>query len=714
MSGSGKSSLVMAGLIPALNGEYVIFRPGTNPLGELESVLASVKENALIVVDQFEEMFTLTSEETMRKEFIAKLLETTKRYKVVITLRSDFLGEVALYRALSEEIQNHLEIVPPMDMDELYHAMEGQADSAGLRFEADLGKQILDDVEGEPGAMPLLQHALWMLWKRRHGSWLMSAEYRAFGGIQRAIATTADELYETFAPEDRERMRNVFVRLTRLDQSGQAARDARRRVRVNDLIYPNDTLAQTMDFIRRLTNARLLITSSAALQNEEVEVAHEALIRNWPRLRGWLDEDRLSLLVQEDIREAASMWDASDHDSDAIVHRGGKLEDALHLMRNPRAVLSALETRYLDACEEMENKFVGFVRNALTQLLPPVLLVALGMAAAYYFGESMVMAIALVIATVIPLLTVWITYRQDRYRIIELKWIVVCLLGGVLSYSIAARINPALRDSGILSKTQVIRFAVPILETAFKGLVLYVILSRLKFSRTVDGVIYGIAVGAGYAIVENYEYVLGYRDIAIVVALARTFSTNFVHMGVTGLSGYLLSLPQFNKIFLTRMAKILFALFVPSIIHVMFNTMVNSGIALFIAIAFGLLMIGVPRVIITRLVKQDEKWIEQFLQGNTEVSGSSAVNNIQQIIKTIRSLFGNIRAAQLERFLILQARRGILQKAVNDMDDPKLKTPIEEQLNTVKKIRGTRGAIGTYCWENVKAVIPEVGRIAEN
>ena len=149
----------------------------------------------LIVVDQFEELFTLTRDEATRKEFIAQVVGNAKRNKVVITLRSDFLGEVGAYRALSEEIQSHLEIVPPMDMDELRRAMEGQAGVVGLRFEADLSQQILDDVEGEPGAMPLLQHALWELWNRRHGRWLRASEYRAFGGVKQAITSTAEKVY---------------------------------------------------------------------------------------------------------------------------------------------------------------------------------------------------------------------------------------------------------------------------------------------------------------------------------------------------------------------------------------------------------------------------------------------------------------------------------------------------------------------------------------
>jgi energy-coupling factor transporter ATP-binding protein EcfA2 len=193
-SGSGKSSLVMAGLIPSLTLKYVIFRPGIDPL----SVFESVKEKMLIVVDQFEELFTLTKNESTRKEFIAQLLGIAKQNKVVVTLRSDFLGDVAVYRALSAEIQSHLEIVPPMNMDELRHAMEGQVDQVGLRFEADLSQQILDDVEGEPGAMPLLEHALWELWNRRHGRWLRASEYRAFGGVKQAITSTAEKVFSEY------------------------------------------------------------------------------------------------------------------------------------------------------------------------------------------------------------------------------------------------------------------------------------------------------------------------------------------------------------------------------------------------------------------------------------------------------------------------------------------------------------------------------------
>ncbi len=718
-SGSGKSSLVMAGLIPALDADMAYFTPSSAPLYQLHEAQGKAPANAVYVVDQFEELFTLTRATADREEFIGKLLALSKTNRVVITMRADFWGEVAIYKNLKQEMQDHQELIAPMDADELRDAMEKQAATVGLRFDKALGETILEEVRGEPGAMPLLQHALWMLWKRRHGLWLKAEEYQAFGGIRRAIATTADEFYESFSPEDRERMRNVFVRLTNLDGSGKVALDTRRRVRIKDLVYKNDTIAQTVDFIRGLANSRLLITSSETLQDEEVEVAHEALIRNWPRLRGWLDEDRLSLLVQEQIRDAASVWDASDNDRDAIAHFGGKLEDALHLTRNPRTVLNTLEINYLEACKKRDNRFWKSIRNTLSRWLLPILMVVVGLFVIvpfYYFGGvSVISMLALGIGTIIPLLTAFMIYRQDRYRIVETRWVIVCMLGGVFVYLIAARVNPALMDHGIFSRNVIIRVVAPIMETTLNGLFLYLILSRLKFSRTVDGIIYGVAVGAGFAAIENYEYILGYSDLALTIAFARVFSTNFVHMGVLGLSGFLLITAGFDKNRSIRGVKIFAALTLPSVINMAFNTMVNAGTLLVIAIAFGLSLILILGTIIRRLIRQEERWISKFLQGETAVQGSSPLNNVEQIAKTIRELFGVVRASQLERFLILQARRGILQKILTGMDDPKLRLPIEDQITSVqKKIRGSRGALGTYCWENIKTLIPEINKVMEN
>ncbi|MBI5954914.1 MAG: PD40 domain-containing protein [Chloroflexi bacterium] len=343
-SGSGKSSLVMAGLIPALGSEYVVFRPGTNPLEAVEAV----KENALVVVDQFEELFTLTRDEATRKEFITRLLETTKRSKVVITLRSDFLGEVGAYHSLKEEIQSHLEIIPPMDTDELRRAMEGQASQVGLRFEADLSQQILDDVEGEPGAMPLLQHALWELWNRRHGRNLRASEYRAFGGVKQAITSTAEKVYGECTKEEKEQVCDIFLRLTRLDDSDEG-RDTRRRVAMNDLIPSGrDTDSITL-LLDKLANARLVV-KNVNEDKTEIEVAHEALIRHWERLRGWLNEDRDNLRLRESVSEPAKEWEKSGRDESLLNSRWVKLDEALLLAQDSRYRLTEIERAYIDGC----------------------------------------------------------------------------------------------------------------------------------------------------------------------------------------------------------------------------------------------------------------------------------------------------------------------------------------------------------------------------
>ena len=136
-------------------------------------------------------------------------------------MRADFWGECAAYPQLRELMQTHQELVGPMNSQELRSAMEQQARAVGLRFEADLSNTILDDVSDEPGAMPLLQHALLELWKRRHGRWLRADEYRALGGVQQAIARTADSIYGELDDADRERMRTIFLRLTRIDDGHQ-------------------------------------------------------------------------------------------------------------------------------------------------------------------------------------------------------------------------------------------------------------------------------------------------------------------------------------------------------------------------------------------------------------------------------------------------------------------------------------------------------------
>ena len=349
-SGSGKSSLVMAGLIPALDAKMAYFRPFSIPLYQLHAARENADQNTVFVVDQFEELFTLTRDEKEREAFIRELLELTQKNRTVITMRADFWGEVAAHSELKQVMQEHQELIAPMDTNELNSAMEKQAGAVGLRFDATLSGSILDDVQGEPGAMPLLQQALWILWKRRHGLWLKAEEYQAFGGVKQAIASTAEEVYASCTDAERERLRDIFLRLTRLDEGGEG-RDTRRRVLIRELVPAKSNPNETTQLLNKLADARLIVKT-----NREVEVAHEALIRHWHRLLGWLNEDRGNLHIRESISEDAREWENSGRDESLLNHRGGRLELALVMSKDPRYQLNPIEQAYLDACVEVKER----------------------------------------------------------------------------------------------------------------------------------------------------------------------------------------------------------------------------------------------------------------------------------------------------------------------------------------------------------------------
>jgi hypothetical protein len=286
-SGSGKSSAVLAGLLPALQrrepGLRVAYaRPGPAPLAALEAALAAPRAPAavgvtpaaalgegtagaaaVVVVDQFEELFTLCPGEAERRVFLDRLLELADRTRVVLTMRADFWGECAPYARLRQAMQEHQELIAPMDAAELRRAIELQAERVGLRFEADLGATILRDVESEPGAMPLLQHALLELWNRRHGRWLRIAEYEAIGRIAGAVACTADAVYDALSPDEQRQVQAVFLRLTRLSEdipTGEQRRDTRRRARLEELETDRMSPAAVRALVTRLADARLLVT----------------------------------------------------------------------------------------------------------------------------------------------------------------------------------------------------------------------------------------------------------------------------------------------------------------------------------------------------------------------------------------------------------------------------------------------------------------------
>ncbi len=384
-SGCGKSSLVLAGAMPILqkrraNLHWTSVTPGDNPLLYLENALQKLKvdhpasdlalpvPSTLLVIDQFEELFTLSAQDK-RQPFVDRLLTLPKQMQLIVTMRADFLGDCTAYPALAHMMETHQKLIGPMDTAELRSAMEQQARIVGLRFEADLSNTILDAVKDEPGAMPLLQHTLLELWQRRHGRWLRAEEYRNIGGVQQAIAQTAEKIYRGSLPQEQTRIRDIFVRLTRLDDEeaiqAEERRDTRQRVRFEQLVPAGSDPDLTRRLVQRLANpgARLLVTSvNETTAQEEVEVSHEALIRYWPRLRHWLDEDRVLLHVRSNLGREAKAWtesnpdDISQRDEDLLKLRGSLLKEAVTLTKLPRFSLSELEQDYLEACVTLQAR----------------------------------------------------------------------------------------------------------------------------------------------------------------------------------------------------------------------------------------------------------------------------------------------------------------------------------------------------------------------
>ncbi len=363
-SGTGKSSVVLAGLIPVLERQepgikVIEFTPDYHPLEQLQEKLSGVKGQSLVVVvDQFEEVFTLC-EKTNRDNFITELLKLAQYQKVIITMRADFWGECAEYEKLKEVMQKNQELISPMNAEELRITIEEQAEKVGLRFESGVVNLIQKDVESAPGEMPLLQYALEELWQRRRGKWLLSEEYNNIG-FQEAIARTADKFYHKLSEAEQEQVKNIFLRLTHLDQiiiQDEKPKYTRQRIDLKDLIT-SENFQIIEKLVQRLAGeeARLIVTRTESIgsgvnqqQQITVEVAHEALITHWPKLQGWLEENRANLQLRQSIRESCLEWKKHQEDSSFLVHYGNRLATAEALLQQ-KGFLNESEMIYVNAC----------------------------------------------------------------------------------------------------------------------------------------------------------------------------------------------------------------------------------------------------------------------------------------------------------------------------------------------------------------------------
>jgi WD40 repeat protein/DNA-binding SARP family transcriptional activator len=382
-SGSGKSSLVRAGLLPALEGGVlpgserwatVVIRPGEHPMRELRQATAGVAPGRrVLAVDQFEETFTACRDERERAAFIAELVRGARGDTVVVVaIRADFYGRCAAYPELSRLLAGDHALVGRMGPDELRRAVVCPARRAGLEVEDELVDALVADVGDEPGALPLLSSALLELWQRRDGRRLRLADYEHVGGVRGAVARLAEDVYGRLEPAEQAIARRIILRLADVDDEGGVER---RRVPLAQLGADDEDVAAVLG---RLSDGRLLTVGT-----DSAELAHEALLREWPRLRGWIDENREGLRVRHSLGAAAREWLRLGRDDDALL-RGAPLAEARDWDERAELGLTRAEHDFLAAsldCERRErtarHRRLSVAFGALTLSLVAIGLVAL-------------------------------------------------------------------------------------------------------------------------------------------------------------------------------------------------------------------------------------------------------------------------------------------------------------------------------------------------
>ncbi len=338
-SGSGKSSLVRAGVAAALvrAGRHpFVVTAGSRPTAVLTDAPPTPEAGTVLVVDQFEEAFTLCADPEERTRFFSGLVAEASSSPVVISLRADRLGALAQYPDIARLVERGLYLLGPMDEAGLRAAITGPAQRAGLLLEPGLVDLLVREVEGQPGALPLLSHALRRTWERREGRTLTVAGYQATGGIRGCVAQSAEQLYESLTTRQRPVLRQVLLRLVSAADDGDPV-----RTRVPRRLLLTDPEREYV--VDRLVAARLVTTD-----DDTVQIAHESLTRAWPRLSTWLDDDVEGQRVLRHLSASADAWDSMGR-PDSELYRGSRLTQALDWQHHRHPDLTPTESDYLDA-----------------------------------------------------------------------------------------------------------------------------------------------------------------------------------------------------------------------------------------------------------------------------------------------------------------------------------------------------------------------------
>ncbi len=381
-SGSGKSSVVAAGLFPHLRRQndwlIITMRPGSHPLNALKEAFSAATndtnedqpfsiliqavldhhpwaEHILLVIDQFEELYTLCLDTALRHQFLDKLLSImnsrlldikeadvdTSPFPVttILTMRADFMGQALTHRPLADAFQDATLMLGPMTAQELATAIENPAKRQGVTFEEGLVNQLLTDVGTQAGRLPLLQFALTTLWEHQTNGQLTNQAYQSIGQVGGGLARYAEQIYTNLNEAEQTQAGQILVQLV---QPGQGTSDTRRQAIKQELE------AEKWPVLQYLTDARLVVTDQNGAGEQTVDLAHEALIDHWGRLKSWLNDDRAFRLWQERLRIALYQWEATQRDKGALL-RGALLVEAEEWCQLEAERISPTEQAFINA-----------------------------------------------------------------------------------------------------------------------------------------------------------------------------------------------------------------------------------------------------------------------------------------------------------------------------------------------------------------------------
>ncbi|MCC0093347.1 WD40 repeat domain-containing protein [Streptomyces flavotricini] len=403
-SGSGKSSLLRAGVLPVLRGEHgctpLLLAPGRDPMRALACALsaeaaltaewadlagdplelaARVKAVAqregvriVVAVDQLEEVFTVCPDPAGRERFLRCLAALpSSDVRVTGCLRADFYGQALDQRPLAAALQKGQTVVGSLSEDEIRAVVGGPAAKAGLVVDEGFIDVLLADLrDSGPGALPLLSHALLSTWERGRGTALTIADYRAGGGMSAAVSETAEEVYAGLSEAECARARQLFLRMVAV---GDGVPDARRLLPLPPPTGHPDRAEEVYAVLERFVDRRLV-----TLDGDGARITHEALLTAWPRLRGWIDTDRAGQIVRQDLTRDADRWLAHGRDP-SLLYRGTRLAVASAWARDGghASELDALECGFLDASRLAEDGRVRRERRGARRLRRLLVLLSL-------------------------------------------------------------------------------------------------------------------------------------------------------------------------------------------------------------------------------------------------------------------------------------------------------------------------------------------------